>query len=384
MSRGLVLAVLLLSLSGCGWINSFLRGKDNIEPPTPLTPLASQAPVESVWRRQTGADSRDRLVRLMPAVGDQQVYVGGYNGRLLALDPDSGATRWEVRLDEGISGGVGGGENLVLVAGPTGEVVALARDSGQEQWRSDISRAVLSPPQAAFGVVAIHAVDGTVHGLDVSDGSTLWRYTSTQPALTLRGTSTPLLVQNAVIVGFDNGKLAVLDSTTGRAFWEQTVAPARGRSELDRMVDIDSSPVLLGKVLYVGAYQSQVTAIEVESGRPIWSKELSTHTGIDVDEEGVYVTATDGTVWALDRRTGGAMWSQDALRYRSVTGPRVYGSYVVVGDFDGYLHWLSRRDGSLQARVRLSDDAIVAMPVTNGALLYAQSQGGTVGAYRAP
>jgi len=292
--------------------------------------------------------------------------------------------RWRADVDAPISGGVGGGDDLVLVASTTGTVVALSPETGSERWRSSISRAVLSAPQAGFGVVVVHAVDGTLHALSAADGSSLWTYSSTQPALTLRGTSSPLLVQSAAISGLDSGKVVVLEAESGRVFWERTVMPPSGRSELDRLVDIDVSPILIGKVLYVVTYQGRVAAMEVETGRIIWSREMSAYAGLDVDAFAVYVTDSDGTVWALDQRGGGALWSQEALRYRRVTGPRQIGDYVVVGDFEGYLHWLAREDGRLVARVRPSNKALVATPVSNGSLLFALAQDGTVAAYQAP
>ncbi len=378
------LLLLLASLSGCSWVNNFLGGTDNIEPPTPLTPLTDPLAVQSIWRTGSGTDSRDKAVRLLPILGKQDLYLAGFNGRVVAVDRDTGSQRWSVRKDFDISGGVGSGEEMVLVASTIGDIVALDADTGEERWRVSVSRGVLSPPEAGFGVVVVRAVDGSLYGLDAADGSRLWRFDSTQPALTLRGTSSPVLVQNAVIVGMDNGKVAILDVSTGRPFWERTVAPPRGRSELDRMVDIDATPLVVGKVLYVGTFQGQVVALDAESGKILWSKEMSVYAGMDVDQRYLYVTAADGAVWALDRLSGATAWRQDALRYRSVSGPALLGEYVVVGDFEGYLHWLSREDGRLVGRVRLGKHALSAPPVSDGNTLYAQGLDGTVGAYRLP
>ena len=383
MTRNLSLVVLSLLMAGCSVANSWLGGTDNSEPPKPLLPIEQRADVRPLWSASSGTNSKDRGVSLNPVIGQDTMVVAGFNGRVTAFDRRSGSRRWGIDLGLPISGGVGMGEGLVLVADANGQVLALQEASGSEVWRSRVSSEVLSAPAVGSGVVVVRSVDGALHGLSVADGSLLWTFSRTIPALTLRGTGAPLLAQTAVIAGLDSGKVAVVELASGRVFWEQTVAPPQGRSELDRMVDIDATPLLIGRVLYVIAYQSRLTALDVETTETLWTRELSGYVGIDGDERSIYATASDGTVWAFDRVNGVAMWRQEDLQHRGLTRPVTVGNHVVVGDFEGYLHWLSVEDGSIRSRVRLGKDGIVFSPVSDGRVLYALNNVGLVAAYQA-
>jgi len=381
----LAIAVLLpIALGGCTMLNWFTGGSDNSEPPTALVPLENPLAVQILWQSGTGADSRDAFVRLVPALSPQGLYVAGFNGKVAALNPANGARRWSYDADSHLSGGVGLGDDIVLVGKPEGEVIAIEADNGSERWRVRVSSEVLSPPQAAEGMVVVRTVDGRLQGLDSVDGAARWTFNSGVPPLTLRGTSAPLLVPGAAIVGLDNGKVAVLDSVSGRAFWERTVSPPTGRTELERLVDIDANPKLLGKVLYLVTYQGRLVAMEVETGRVLWSRDLSSYTGLDVDDGSVYVSDADGVVWAMDRRNGVSLWRQDALKFRNITSPVLFGGFVVVGDLQGYLHWLSTETGQIRARTRVGKEAIVVPPVSNGEALFALDITGQVAAVSGP
>ncbi len=384
MIRWPLTLLLAVSLASCGWLTSFTRGEDNLPPPTPLQPIDAEIQPQQQWRLGTDADSREQLVRLRPMVDAESIYVAGFDGEVVAVERESGRVRWRQDLSGAVSGGVGAGSGTLLAGGPGGEVWALEREGGALRWESMVSTEVLSPPEGSGNVVVVRAVDGSVHGLDSIDGSHLWTYNSTEPALTLRGNSPLLLVSGAAIVGLDNGKVAVIDTASGRAYWERTIAPPTGRSELDRMVDIDAAPVLIGSVLYVATYQGQLVALDVEAGRALWTRELSTYTGLAADDRNVYVTDADGNVLAFDRRSGASMWLQDALAHRAVTGPALHGSYLVVGDLEGYLHWLEPASGELVGRVRLGEQPIVVAPVADRGQLYAIDVEGALVAYTLP
>jgi outer membrane protein assembly factor BamB len=375
---------LALGLAGCGWLGSFTRGKDNLPPPTPLAPIEEEVTPAQNWRASVDADSSKQLVRLRPVLDLDTIYVAGNNGRVVAADRETGRVRWTADLEAPISGGVGSGGGSVLVGGPGGEVWALEREDGSLRWQTKLSTEVLSAPEGSAGVVVVRTGDGKVHGLDSVDGSSLWLYSTTEPALTLRGTSPLVLVSGAVIVGLDNGKVAVIDARNGRAYWERTIAPPQGRNELDRMVDIDAAPVLVGNVLYVVTYQGRLVALDVEAGRPVWTREVSSYSGLAADERNIYVTDADGQVLAYDRRNGASLWRQDALAHRSVTGPSTHAGYLVVGDFEGYLHWLAPANGRITARSRLAENPIVVAPLSQGGTLYALDDRGTLAAYTIP
>lgn len=373
-----------LVLGACTALNWFTGGTDNSEPPTELVPLESPLGVQTLWQVGSGADSREASVRLVPALSDQGLYVAGFNGKVVAMNPSTGARRWTFDADSALSGGVGLGDDLVLVGKPAGEVIAIDTESGAEKWRAQVSSEVLSPPQAEGGVAVVRTVDGKLQGLDAADGAARWTYSTGVPPLTLRGTSAPVLVPGAVIAGLDNGKVAVIDTASGRAFWERTVSPPTGRTELERLVDIDANPKLVGKVMYLVTFQGRLVAMEVESGRILWSRDMSSYSGLDVDASTVFVSDADGAVWAMDRRSGASLWRQDALKFRDITRPVVFGDYVVIGDLDGFLHWLSRENGQIRARTRVAKAAIVVSPVSNGDTLFAMDVAGQVAAFRGP
>jgi len=379
---GFFLPFLLPMASGCAMISSWTGGEPNLDPPAELAPIESQVPVERNWKANPDVDSRKQFVRLTPTLLDGTVYVAGFNGRVAALDGESGRARWSVDIGEALTGGVGVGEGLALVGTSRGEVIALNAEGGAERWRSMVPSEVLSAPQAEFGVVLVRTGDGSLTGLDPGDGTERWVYARATPALTLRGVSNPLMIQGAAIAGMDDGRVAVIDLSSGRPFWERTVSPPRGRSELDRMVDIDATPRIVGKVIYVVTFQGRLAAINAETGEVIWGREASAFAGLDVDEQTVYVTDSTSTVWAFERRTGSALWRQESLLHRQLTGPTVVGEYVVVGDFEGYLHYLSREDGSERGRMRLGDARIAAAPVTDGSWVYAVSSAGQVAGYK--
>jgi outer membrane protein assembly factor BamB len=374
------LALALLG-SGCGAVGSYLRGSDNTIPPADLTDIPQSIPIREVWSEQVG-DAGDGFLKLAPAVDGQRIYAAGNDGVVTALDLASGAVRWETDTDLDITAGVGLGSTVVLVGSSKGEVLALYRENGEEAWRAKVSSEILAPPRAAEGVAVVRSIDGKFTGLDERTGGRLWVYSYRVPILTLRGTAAPLLAQGVVITGLDTGKLLVLSLRDGAPIWDRTIAPPRGRTELDRMVDIDTEPRVVQDVLYVASYHGNITAINLQDGSVLWSRDFSTYAGLDVDDSRVYISDENDVIWGLDRRDGGTVWSQPALTGRSLSTPVVHGNYVVFGDFEGYLHWLDKNSGRLVGRVRADSDGIKVRPVVFGGVLYALGEGGDLSAFR--
>lgn len=378
-----VLALSMLSLlSGCSWVSDYLRGDDNSTPPAELSTIDSSVAIEELWDVSASSGTDQQFVELRPAVEEGRIYVAGHEGDVRALDAGSGSTLWTVETDLPISAGVGVGSGLVLVGTSNGEVLALYSSSGEEAWRARVPSEVLAPPRVADNVVVVRTVDGTFTGFDARNGTQLWAYTYTVPVLTLRGSSPPLLAQGVAITGLDTGKLLVLALANGAPIWERTIAPPRGRTELDRMVDIDAEPAVVGGVLYTAAYQGSVTAIDLRNGNTLWTRDFSSYSGLNADGRRVYAVAADDAVWALDAATGGSLWKQTGLSGRRLTTPVVVGDFIVVGDFEGYLHWLNRTDGRIEGRVRADGDSITTAPVVQNDALYVLSDGGTLSAYR--
>ncbi|MBI2993924.1 MAG: outer membrane protein assembly factor BamB [Gammaproteobacteria bacterium] len=385
MTKILLAALLAVCCAGCGTTEKvaswFSGGKDNSEPPSPLVEFRPRLNVVRLWSEGVGSGTDDQYLKLEPAVAGQRLFTADSDGEVVALDASNGKTLWSEDVDEHITGGPGFGENVVLVGTGEGEVIALNADSGKKLWRSRVSSEVLSPPIKADGTVVVRTNDGRVFGMAGDTGKRLWTYDRTVPALTLRGTSAPLVSGGIVIAGFDAGRLAALDLPTGRLIWETSVATSRGRSELERMVDIDSEPLLMDGIIYVATFQGQIAAVQLESGRILWNREISSYAGFTADESYLYLSNDQSHVLAFDRFTGTVIWRQEKLHARAATGPASIGDYVVVGDLEGYLHWMDKATGDFVARTQLSGARIIVKPIVVGKVLYAYASDGTLAAY---
>jgi outer membrane protein assembly factor BamB len=373
--------ILLIGLNGCSWISdAVFGGKDNREPPAPLTEFTPQLEVRTLWTVDAGSGSQEQAIKLRPALYADKVFYADRNGRISAYDTATGALLWENNTKVPISGGIGVGDGLVLVGTMEAEVLALDRESGELVWSQQVSSEVLAAPQAAEGVVVVHSVDGRLTGLNVSDGVERWVYEQNVPVLTLRGVSTPVLSRGLVVVGYANGKLVSLRLQDGNLIWEAPVAISQGRSELERLVDIDGVVEVVDGTVYAASYQGNIAAVSLGSGRPLWQREMSSYAGVGAGFSRVYVTDAQDSIWALDQTNGASLWRQDKLRARRLTAPVFFMDYVVVGDFEGYLHWMAREDGRFVTRVRVDPQGIVAPPIVQGDVLYVGGAGGVLSA----
>jgi outer membrane protein assembly factor BamB len=379
-----ILPVLILILSaGCSTISGWFGGSDNSVPPAELKSIAQSVNIQQLWETRVGSGTDNQFIRLIPALTDGRLYAASHDGMVVALDALSGQRLWETATQLPISGGVGvSDDGLVLVGTRKGEVVALRQENGQEAWRKQVSSEVLAPPRAASGIVVVRTIDGKFTGLDSRSGEQRWVYTHALPALSLRGNAPPLLTRELAIAGLDNGKLLVLSLAQGLPLTEKTVAAPRGRTEIERLIDIDSEPKAFGDTLYLAAYRGNVAAINMRDGNLVWNRDLSSHAGLDVDARQVYVSDDADAVLALDRAAGGTFWKQAEMTGRRLSAPAATTDYVVVGDFEGYLHWLRKEDGRIVGRIRAASKAIIAPPIVAGDIVFVQSQGGTLGAFR--
>ncbi len=374
---------LLLLLVGCGSLDplKLLEDESNVEPPAELVELKSSIGVRKLWSTSVGSGSSEDRVKLVPYIQGNRVYVADREGVVKALDSSSGRIVWSVEK-EGleISGGPGAGEGLVLIGTSNGEVVALSEQDGSEKWRARVSSEVLSVPKAGRGVVVVHTIDGKLYAMDASDGKLKWVYDRSIPVLTLHGNSSPVISGSAVICGFASGKLISFDLESGQQIWESTIAVPTGRSELERMVDIDGDPVVQSGMIYVATYQGQLAAVVEDTGDVVWRRKLSSYAGLGADFENLYVSDAEDMVWAIDPKNSSSMWKQSKLRGRKLSAPAVLGGYVVVGDFEGYLHWMSPEDGHMVARTRVGDEPITTPPVIDGKVAYVLGDGGELAA----
>lgn len=377
-----LIGLMVLAISGCSWIGGPWAETDNAIPPAPLSSIDNPLPVQRIWSMDLGAGQRGGFVQLEPATDGRRVYAVSHRGRVVAADARTGEVAWQVDTGLTASAGVGVGDGLVLVAGNRGEVVALRADAGEESWRRQMSSEVLAPPVSAAGVTVVRSIDGRFTGLDARSGEPLWSYSYTMPVLTVRGSSRPLVGQGLVLSGLENGRVLALDLASGAALFERALATPRGRTDLERMVDLDSTPRVVGNMLYITGYRGNVSALDLSDGNVRWARNISSHAGLDADTARVYVSDDDSRVLALDAVTGATMWQQDALIGRRLTAPAVVGRYLVVGDLEGYVHWLDATSGRVVGRVRADDQAVLAAPRVVDGTVFVQGQGGRLTALR--
>lgn len=324
-------------------------------PPVPLTSIDDPMYVRVNWNSIIGSGVAEKYLKLQPVIAGNTGYVADYKGYVRAFDVRTGSRIWEIQLDTPIASGPALVEGKLLFGTSQGEVLARALHDGSEIWRVQVSSEVLAPPTGANGVIVIRTVDGRVYGMEAASGKRLWVYDRTVPLLTLRGISAPVIKNDIVIVGSDSGKLSALTLKTGTVLWETQIADPRGRTELERMVDIDVPPVVIEDVIYVITYQGRLATVQLQSGRMMWARDISSYSGIALDPYRVYVSDQESQVWALNRFTGATLWRQDKLLRRAITGPVLQGPYLVVADYDGYVHWLRREDGRIVARKRVHE-----------------------------
>jgi outer membrane protein assembly factor BamB len=320
-----------------------------------FTPTAS---VSLLWNESVG-DARPYV--FSPAFDDGALYAAAANGRVTAFG-ENGRELWRNDTNRQLSGGVGARNDYILVGTRKGEVIALD-GRGQVRWKAQLSSEVLAPPQYADGFVIARSGDGRIYGLDATDGTRKWVYQRSTPALTVRSFAGALVTRGAVFAGFPGGKVVALNLQNGALGWEGTVAQPRGATELERVADITSLPALDGNQLCAVAYQGRVACFDAARGTPLWARDISSVSGLAIAGAAVYVTDVRGAVIALDKSSGSSIWKQDKLADRRVSGPLAFGDYVIVGDFEGYVHVLNREDGAFAARLATDGSAIAATPI---------------------
>jgi outer membrane protein assembly factor BamB len=380
---------LIASVTGCstvkGWFGK--NSSDNVHKPAELTAITPSISVQRIWSRSVGKGERLLGLREHPTIADGRVYVAeSHEAHVYALDLASGREIWKTDTKLRLTGGPGAGSSTVVVGSTNGDVVALAADTGAERWRVKASSEILSNPLIAGDVVIVRSGDGHVLGLNLADGKRRWAFERPLPNLSLRGNPSPVLGGNGLVyLGFEDGALVALRAQDGIKVWEQFVAQSEGRSELDRMADIDGDVVVSPDGVFAASYKGQVGAFNPNNGSPLWNHQLVSYGGLARAGDSLYASDAVGTVWALDRTSGSALWKQEGLGYRWLSSPAVQNGYVVVGDLQGILHWMKADSGAFVARERLGGRKaeIRATPqVSADGILVAVTTRGTLAAYR--
>lgn len=382
-ARAAVVLLCVVALAGCSTIKGWFGSKKDKGPePAELSEFTPSVTVGKIWSAKAGKGEGLLGVRQAPAVADGRVYAAAVKGGVQAFDLQTGAKLWSYDSDLALSGGPGVGDGLVVVGGLEGDVVALDAATGAEKWKAKVDNEVIAAPAVGQGMAFVRSNDGRVTAFDAATGERRWFWNHEMPLLTVRGNDAPSLGPGYVFVGNDDGTVSALALADGRELWTQVIAQPDGRTELARMADVDGTPVLDGTTLYATSFKRQTLAIEAPSGRPIWAHDSGGAGRVGVAPDRVLVTDPDGIVWALDKNTGTALWSQPAMARRNLTAPAIQGDYAVVGDFEGYLHWLKLDTGELAARERTGRDPLRATPIVADGILIAQDTDGGLTAYR--
>jgi outer membrane protein assembly factor BamB len=373
IALGVALAVVL---GGCAG-----RSKDTSEPPAELTQFDQTLDIQRVWRGKVGGKSERLRLGLRPATDGARIYAGAYDGQVVSFDAATGEKQWSVKTEAPLTAGPGFGDGLLAFGTADGELIVLDAASGVQRLRQPIGSEVLAAPAIGSGVIVVRTVDGRLRGFSAASGATTWTVEQTLPALTLRGNTAPRVAGTLVISGFNNGRVGAYELTNGDLAWEVAIANPTGRSELERLVDVSAGLQIVGNDVYVVGYHGRVVGIDLVTGGVIWQQDLSSYSGLGADLNNVYVTNDFDAVVALERGAGTQIWRQEALRLRDVTAPTRFANTVVVGDYEGYVHWLSPDDGSFLARERAAGERISAAPLVVGQNVYVQGDDGTIAAY---
>jgi outer membrane protein assembly factor BamB len=371
----------LLLVQGCSWIRSW--GDPEPGDPAPLVEFEESLKVRKVWSTGVGDGMGKQGLSMAPAYASGVLYVADHKGRLVAVDAETGRKNWDLKTKQAFSGGPGLAGDQLYMGTVEGRVIAYDINGGAELWNAQVSSEVLAPPAAADGIVVVRCIDGRVFGLDAVSGRRLWIYDHKVPLLTLRGNSDLLVRGSTVYVGYDDGSVVGLRASDGSLIWNQTIVSLEGRTELERLADIGRQMVMVASDLIVSSYKSRVVSLAADSGRLLWFKEISSATGVVVDRTNLAVSEKNDDLWMLDRRNGSTIWKVDQMTNRGLTRPAFYGGFVVVGDKEGYLHWLDTEIGSFVARDRATRKGFATAPFSVGTTLYVLTQDGKLIAYRA-
>ncbi len=378
--RPCCLVVAIVVLSSCG----IFGDEEESNPPAELVKFKSTLKVKKAWSTGVGDKTEYLRLALVPASDGARVFAAGHDGRVMAFEAERGKRLWTKKTKLELSAGPAVSGQLVVVGTNDGEVIALNADDGGKLWQVSVSSEVLAAPAVARArdLVLVRTVDGKLIALDALTGNEIWFAQQSVPRLSVRGTGAPIIAGDTVVCGFDNGKVAAYALADGSLIWEALINPPSGRTEVERLADLNAAVRVTGENIYVTGYQGTVAAMDLETGQVVWAQEISSYDAPAVDLTQLYVANSRGELHALARATGQELWRDGTLLNRGLTGPAAFGDAVVVGDFEGYLHWFDAATGELRARSRAGSNGIVATPVVVNDLLLVLNDGGKLYAFR--
>ena len=372
-----ILPILLLAL-----VAACTKDKDP-DRPVKLVAFPETLKIEKLWSTKVGGTKVPLRLGLALDIEGDTVYAAGAQGEIAAFNLQNGHREWQSRTKLPLGGAVGFGDGKVVVGSTDGDVVTLDAQTGKKLWSTNLTAEILAAPAVSPRMVLVRGVDGKLHGLSMADGHELWVQQQTVPKLSLRGTASPTIAGEVAVTGFDNGRVVASSLTDGASVWETQLQLPTGKTDIDRLVDIDTRAQVMGNDVYVVGFQGKVAMMALDSGQIWWSHDTSSYRGVAVDDENVYVSTADGDVLALKRRTGVEVWRQKALAHRGLSGPAVAGDAIVVADFQGYVHWLDKSNGAVIGRVRAGKVRYGNPPVYANGVLVLLNDRGVVDAFRA-
>lgn len=364
LKRGVFALLLLAGLAGCSTTDTY-------EQPVPVPDIEATAEFEEIWSMSVGDGHDGDFLYLAPLNAGERIFAASADGELYSVDPENGKVIWENPLEDRVFSGLGGDADHLYLTTENADLVALSREDGSEIWRKSLPTEVLSAPQSNGSLVVVQTIDGQVLGFNAADGEKRWQYDGSVAVLSIRGAAAPLVGGDVVIASFANGNMIALSADTGQPLWQYEVGQPEGRTELERLVDVDGQPLVVETALLVVGYQGKLALVDIRTGQEIWSREASSLYSPMIGDGDIYLSSANGELVALRGSDRKELWVQDRLAWRQLTQPMVYEDYLVVGDYEGYLHAVDRKDGKLVAQLEFDDEGIrvPAQRLANGNLL---------------
>ena len=343
--------LLMALLAGCS-------STDTFEQPKPLPEISASVELESVWTMDVGEGHDENFLYLAPLNAGDTLYAASAEGEIWAVDPENGAVIWYQDLDEDISAGVGGDQDNLYLVTRDAQLKALSRQDGTERWEQPLPNEALASPQSNGSLVVVQTIDGKVLAFNTNGGEKAWQYDSNVPVLSMRAAASPLVGADLVLAALANGKLMALSTESGQPVWQYEVGQPQGRTELERLVDVAGEPLILESAAMVVGYQGKLALVDLQSGQEIWSRKESSLQSPMIGNGNIFIAGANGDITAYRGSDRRELWVQDRLSWRQPTQPIVFGDYLLVGDYEGYIHMLSLEDGSLQGQLEFDDEGL--------------------------
>ncbi|MBU2898363.1 outer membrane protein assembly factor BamB [Vibrio hepatarius] len=360
LKRIIIAAAIVGIISGCA-------SEEDTVIMAPVPKVKSEFTPKSLWSSSVGDGVGQYFSKLAPEYAYDKLFVASREGVVKAFNPESGEILWKQDLEQDIpvrlSGGITAGYSQVFIGSENGQVIALDEETGAVNWRVDVEGEVLAAPATDDNLVMVHTTTGMLIALDQATGDVKWTISTEVPSLTLRGNSAPVTISGGVFWGTAGGRLAAAIVDRGQLIWQQPIGTPQGATEIDRLVDVDASPLLLGSTLYIVGYNGQLTAVDLRSGKPIWKRKYSSSTNLASDNSRIYLVTDKDHLVGVDARSGTELWSNEQLENRLLTAPAIIDDYLVVGDVEGYLHWLDRDSGEFVAQQKINSSGFAVAPI---------------------